>query len=387
MLGDAISHSVLPGLAGAFLLTGTRDPWAMLLGAVLVGLITAFLSSWLTRFGRVPEDAALGVVFTSMFAIGVLLISRAAGRVDLDPGCVLYGMLEGVAFDRVSVAGASLPRAFVVMVVALLVNTGLVVALFKEFKLASFDSALAGSMGFSAALLHLLLMAMSAGTSVAAFEAVGSIMVVALLVVPGATTLLLTTSLSRMIPIACCVGAAAGVLGTIAAVALDTSVPGAICVVLGLEFAAAMILSPSTGLVSRAWNRASLRLRIRREDILGALARRAEGGQSRSLGGLTGGAWGVLARRQLLARGLIVAEASGEGGIALSERGATEGRRILAAHRLWESYLARNLGLPVDHLHDPAERWEHFVTHDLERQLREGAGDSDPQGKPIPPSE
>ena len=100
-LGDAMAHAVLPGIAGAFLLTGTREVIPMLIGATVIGVATAFISSALGRWGRVDRDAALGVTFTSLFALGVVMMSLAARQVDLDPGCVLYGLLEFVPFDTV----------------------------------------------------------------------------------------------------------------------------------------------------------------------------------------------------------------------------------------------------------------------------------------------
>ncbi|HEX2838281.1 MAG TPA: metal ABC transporter permease [Phycisphaerales bacterium] len=382
MLGDAISHAVLPGLAGAFLLTGTRDPLVMLLGAGAVGLLTTVLTAAIQRFGKVHEDAAMGVVFSSMFALGVLLISRAADKVDLDPSCVLYGMIETVSIDRVGLLGVELPRAFVVLGVAFGVNVVLVTVFFKELRLVCFDSALATSMGFAAGAVHYGLMALVAGTSVAAFEAVGSILVVAMLVGPGATAFLLTQRLGRMLWIAVAVGVACAAVGTVAAVWLDTSYAGAISVALGGAFALALVFSPREGLVVQQVRRLRLALKVRREDILGTLVRMAESGERERehagrLAVLNRGL-GRVAAWQLVRRGLVA-------GGALTGAGEAEGRRVLAAHRLWETFLATEVGLPVDHVHDPSERFEHFVSGEMERELRVlHAAGVDPQGRPIP---
>jgi manganese/zinc/iron transport system permease protein len=382
MLGDAISHAILPGLAGAFLLTGTRDPLAMLAGATIVGLATAGASAALHRWAKVPEDAAMGVVFSSMFALGVLLINFAADRVDLDPGCVLYGLLEGVAFDTVRVLGVELPRAFVVLSVALVVNLLLLIAFAKEVKLVCFDAALASSMGISAGLVHYALMALVAGTSVAAFEAVGSILVIAMLVVPGATALLLSQRLERVLFLSVLIAVACAALGTLLGILVNTSVPGAICVVLGIVFAVAVIAGPR-GVIAQQFRRASLALRIRREDLLGELIRAQERGSTDRMAELRRGPRGFWAMRQLITRGLVTSQ--GETSPSLTPRGVEEATRILAAHRLWESYLASRVGLPVDHVHDPSERIEHFITPELEQSLREQMKQStDPQGKVIP---
>jgi manganese/zinc/iron transport system permease protein len=381
MLGDAIAHAILPGLACAFLITGTRNPLAMLAGAALVGLLTTVLTAAIQRTGKVHADTAMGVVFSSLFALGVLLISSAADKVDLDPSCVLYGMIEAVSIDRVDLLGVRVPRAFVVLSVALIVNAGVVAVFFKELKVVCFDSALATSMGIAAGAIHYGLMALVAATSVAAFEAVGSILVVAMLVGPGATAFLLTQRLARMLWIAPAVGVLCAAGGTVAAVWLDTSYAGAISVMLGVAFSLALLFSPREGLVVRWARRLTLALKVRREDILGALIRARESGERASdmqqrLAELRRGLGGV-ALWQLRRRGMLVCG-------VLTSHGEAEARRVLAAHRLWESFLANEVGLPLDHVHDPSERFEHFVSREMERELRARQGTVDPHGRPIP---
>jgi manganese/zinc/iron transport system permease protein len=310
LLGDAITHAILPGLAGAFLLSGTRDTWAMLAGAMIVGLFTAAGTSWLTRVGKIPSDAAMGVVFTSLFAAGVLLISQAADKVDLDPGCVLYGLLEFVDADRVRRLGLEMPRAFATLAIALIVNLALLTLFWKEIKLVCFDSALATSMGFSAAIVHYSAIAAIAGTSVASFEAVGSILVVAMLVGPPATASLLTQRFGRMVFLSALVGIVSAALGTILAVHLDLSIAGTISVVVGIIFAATLIVSPSQGLIAAWYRRFSLSLRVRREDILVTLYRLAQDPSTQRASAadvdrLRAGVLGKIAQANLLARKTI----------------------------------------------------------------------------------
>jgi manganese/zinc/iron transport system permease protein len=329
LLGDAITHAILPGLAGAFLLTGTREPWAMLLGALAVGLVTASATSWLSRVGRVPSDAALGVVFPTLFAAGVLLISLAADKIDLDPGCVLYGMIEFVDADRIAVLGVSLPRAFVTLSVAMLLCVGLLGLFWKEVRLVAFDAGLATSMGFSAAAVHYCAVAVIAGASVASFEAVGSILVVAMLVGPAATASVLTQRYERMFAVAAAVGVLAAALGTVLAVWWNVSVAGCIALMTGVLFALAVVVSPSQGLVASAWRRAALALRVRREDLLGTLYREHEAGaaatkprrESRSR-------WDAIARWQLRTRGMIEASTGRD---ALTKEGLVEAQRLIGA--------------------------------------------------------
>jgi manganese/zinc/iron transport system permease protein len=228
MLGDTISHAVLPGIAGAFLLTGTRDVLPMLLGATVVGVATALLSSGLDRWARVDRDAAMGITFTTFFAMGVVMISLAARQVDLDPGCVLYGLLEFVPFDTITLAGMQVPRAAAWLGTALVVDALLVVAFLKELRACSFDPAHAASLGLRVGLVHMGVMAAVAANTVVAFEAVGSILVVAMLVAPGATARLWTDRLTPMLWLACAIAASTAVVGYLAALELNTSAAGMI---------------------------------------------------------------------------------------------------------------------------------------------------------------
>ena len=173
----------------------------------------------------------MGIVFTTLFAMGLLLIVQAADRVDLDPGCVLYGAIELTPLDvlfewRIGELSIGVPRAALVLAVVLLLNLGFVLLLFKELRLSSFDPQLATTLGFSARTMHYLLMTMVAITTVASFESVGSIIVIAMLVVPPATAHLLTDRLGVMIGLSMVIAAGTAVLGHVAALTLPDSTFG-----------------------------------------------------------------------------------------------------------------------------------------------------------------
>lgn len=260
MMGDAISHAVLPGIAAGFLLTGSRASLPMFVAAALTGVLTAVFTQWVSRFGRVDRGAAMGIVFTTLFAIGLIMIVQAADHVDLDPGCVLYGAMELTPLDTRTVAGLAIPRAAITIGAVLLINLAVLAALFKEFRLSSFDAGLSDTLGFSSQFLHYLLMTMVAVTTVAAFEAVGSIIVIAMLIVPPATALLLTRRLVPMLGIASLVGAASAFLGHLSANTVprwfgfeSTSTSGMMATCAGLLFLAAWLFSPAEGLVVRFW--------------------------------------------------------------------------------------------------------------------------------------
>jgi manganese/zinc/iron transport system permease protein len=250
LLADAISHAILPGLAVAFLWTGSRQSFPMFVGAALVGVLCAVMTQWIRDSGKVDEGASMGVVFTTLFALGLVLIVRAADRVDLDPGCVLYGAIELTPLDRVSLGSFEVPRVVITLSIVLVVNLFFVVGCFKELSLTSFDPGLAETLGFRATWLHQLLMILVAVTAVACFESVGNILVVAMFVVPPATARLLTDSLAAMVLLSAALGATAAILGHWAAITVpgwfgfaSTTTAGMIAVVSGLGFVFAWLIA------------------------------------------------------------------------------------------------------------------------------------------------
>jgi manganese/zinc/iron transport system permease protein len=262
MMGDAISHAVLPGLAIAFYVTGTRASVPMFLGAAIAGLLTALFTQWIMRFGNVDRGAAMGIVFTTLFAAGLILIRRFADQVDLDPGCVLYGAIELAPLDSVSIAGVAVPRAALVNGGVLLVNLLVLTLFYKEFKLSAFDPDLADTLGFPSQFLHYLLMTLVAVTTVAAFESVGSIIVIAMLIVPPATALLLTHRLLPMLLLSAAAAVLAAVTGHFGALVVpgwfgfeSTTSSGMIALASGLLFLLAWLFSPDQGIVTRRFRR------------------------------------------------------------------------------------------------------------------------------------
>lgn len=389
LLGDAISHAVLPGLVVAFVFSGSLNLWAMFLGALVVGLLTGALTQSLHRQADVPEDVSMGVVFTSLFALGVVLIKRYAHRVDLDPDCVLYGLLEYTAFNLVQFGPYEIPEALPRMGLVLLVNLAFIVLFWKELLVSSFDPASAVAMGIRANLMHYVLLALVALTTVASFEQVGSILVIAMLIVPGATAHLLTDRLGRMLVFSVLIAAASAVLGHLLSVWLNTNTAGTMAVVVGALYLAAAMFSPRYGVVSVLAKNMADALRVVREDLLALLYRWEEIGDSRPLGAREaiqslGGGWlAACARYALLWRGEVRRDGSA---LALTEQGRQRARALVRSHRLWESFLSAKLGLPADHVHEPAMRMEHYIAPELEAKLAAELDDlpRDPHGRPIP---
>lgn len=249
MVGDAISHAVLPGIVIAFMFTGSRDTVPMLIGAGLLGVLTTFLIEFFHRFARVQADAAIGVTFTWLFAIGIILISVFAGQVDLDQDCVLYGEIAYVPLDLIiTEGGLSLgPRTVWMLAVVTLLIGAFVVLGYKELFLTTFDPAFAAAIGISTTLWYYLLMGAISLTTVASFESVGAILVVAFLVAPPATAYLLTDDFKTMLGLSVLLGIIASFAGYYLAVWLDGSIAGAIATVTGIEFLLAFLFSPTHG--------------------------------------------------------------------------------------------------------------------------------------------
>lgn len=256
MMSDAVSHAILPGLVVGYFLANGPNLLAGFAGATAAALVTVSAVEALTRSRRVGNDAAIGIVFPAMFALGTVLVTRFFSDVHLDADAILYGNIEFAGQDVLVVNGHNLgPQSVWVMATLLLLNILLVTGLYKELKLATFDAGLAASLGFAPFALHYVLMAAVSLTAVGAFSAVGAILAVALLIVPAATARLLTDRLPVMLLLAVGAGALAAALGFLLAVRLDTSIAGAMAVLAGILFALASLLSPTQGLLPRALRR------------------------------------------------------------------------------------------------------------------------------------
>ena len=475
LLGDALSHAVLPGIAIAFLLSGSRDVLPMFVGAAACGVVATLLIETFHRRWRVQEDTSIGIAFTALFALGVVLITAFAGQVDLDQECVLYGEIAYTPWDRlfwndrdlgprpvwilgvvfaldllivvvfykelliasfdpemavsvgISAALFALgvvlitafagqvdldqecvlygeiaytpwdrlfwndrdlgPRPVWILGVVFALDLLIVVVFYKELLIASFDPEMAVSVGISAALMHYVLMGAVSVTTVAAFESVGAILVVALLIVPGASAYLWSDRLKVILLLSALMGVGSAVAGYFLAGAWNSSIAGAMVVAMGAIFAVSLLFAPRYGLLGRFVRRARLSIRVARDHILLKLLRERESRAVAALG------WGELvdattprlsgiALRSLMWQGLIVRE---NGRFALAEQGIARATELLRNHRLWEAYLNR-MGLPPDHVHDPADALEHITDDHLQREIRAALPDVaiDPQGKRIP---
>ena len=256
LMSDAISHAILPGIVLAFFLTGHLSSPLLILAAAGTGMLTVLFVELLQRTKLVKEDAAIGLVFPALFSIGVILISRFAGNVHLDMDAVLLGELALAPFNRFEAFGHDLgPISLYVMGSILLLNCLFIFLFYKELKLATFDASLAATLGFAPTLIHYGLMTLVSMTTVGAFDAVGSILVVALIAGPPATAYLMTDSLTRMLILSAIIGGVNAVSGYWFALLFEVSIAGAIATVTLLVFGLILLLVPNRGLIAIARRR------------------------------------------------------------------------------------------------------------------------------------
>ncbi len=273
MMADAISHAILPGLVAGYVLAKGPNILAGFVGAAAAGLLTVVLVEALTKSRRVKQDAAIGLVFPALFALGVLIISKFFANVHIDTDAVLYGEIAFAPFDTWVVNGRDLgPQSLWVLGGLSLFNAGFLALFYKELKLSTFDAGLAASLGFLPAVLHYLLMGVVAVTTVGAFSAVGAILSVALIIVPPVTSSLLTKRLPIQIGLSMAIGGGCALLGYGAAAYWNVSISGMIATVLGVVFLAALLGAPGQGLIAQALRRRSQRTQFATEVLIVHLA-------------------------------------------------------------------------------------------------------------------
>jgi manganese/zinc/iron transport system permease protein len=251
LISDAISHSILPGIVVGFFITQDLNSPILILFAAITGVITVVLVEAIQKTGLVKEDTAIGLVFPALFSIGVILIAKNANDVHLDVDAVLLGELAFAPFNRMELFGADVgPKALWVMGTVLLITVVLVILFFKELKVSTFDPGLSSALGISPIVMHYGLMSISSVTVVGAFDAVGAILVVALMIAPAATSYLLTSDLKKMLFLSVIFGVFSAISGYWLANILDASISGSMTTMLGIVFLFVYLFAPRKGLIS-----------------------------------------------------------------------------------------------------------------------------------------
>ncbi len=385
LMGDALSHAVLPGVALGFLWNATKDPVAIFVGATVAGLLGAGTVQLLRSTTRHKEDAALGFVLASFFGVGICLLTMIQNM----PGGAKSG-LDQFMFGQAAALGA---EDVLLLGVVTTISVVLLGVFFKEFRATSFDPGFVRSLGLPVQLFHYLLMLLLAFAIVASLQAVGVVLVSAMLVIPPATAYLLTDRLGRMLVLAALLGLAAGAGGTVFSF-LGRSLPTGPFMVLsaGGLFLGALLFGPRHGILARWWRQRSRSARIGRENTLKAIYHVLEDEDFRRE--VVGVAELAARRRQTLEEAAqqlgavrregLVSRSGDE--VMLTPAGWQRACEIVRNHRLWELYLTNAAHIAADHVHDDAENIEHVLGGEtvarLERLLNYAT--RDPHGKLIP---
>ncbi|MCC6726584.1 MAG: metal ABC transporter permease [Saprospiraceae bacterium] len=376
LIGDALSHAILPGVVVAFIVGQGVSTLGFFAGATLAGLFTAIVITWIQRNVKTKNDAAIGIVFTAMFSLGVIgisYISRQPG-VHLDLKDFLFGNVLGVTNEDLWLTlGVT---AYVLVSVAVF---------YRQLFLTTFQPIIAQTMGVSVSTIHYFLMLLLSFAVVAALNTVGVILVVAMLITPAATALLLTNRLHYALIIAALFGLISAAVGLFLAIVFETTPGPAMAVTATFFYLLAAFFSPQKGLAFRFFQKRKLQRRIQLEDVLKAAFGQQQQGPLTEEGllknlGLTKG--NLQAQLQILrSKNLLEKDR-----LALTEAGREEGRRLVRAHRLWETYLANEMGLTAEQIHEDADKYEHLLTDEILDEVDRTLGypTTDPHGSPIP---
>jgi manganese/zinc/iron transport system permease protein len=381
LMGDALSHATLPGIAAVFLLAGDKHLGPMILGAAASGVLGVLAVIGLRRVPRIREDAAIGIVLSVFFGAGMVLFSLIQQmKTGNEAGLTsfIYGKAAAmVARDAWLITGTA---------IAVIAASAL---LFKEFAIVCFDQEFAATQSRPVAVVDLLMMALVVVTTVVGQQAVGLILIIAMLIIPASAARFWTDRLAAMMLIAGLLGAVSGWLGATASALLPRLPTGAIIVLCaGGLFFISMLAEPRRGLVAQGLRRRRVRAGVGRQHLLRALAeheeRHGEGAVVPWPDLLRARGWSATALRRLVRRARA-AEAVIEypgGALQLSAAGRGEAHRVLRNHRLWEMYLIRYADMAPAHVDRDADEVEHVLSDAIVRELERAVDEA----VPVPPS-
>ena len=268
MLSDAISHSILFGIVIVFLATGDADDPLLLVGAAAAGVLTVFLVQMLTNSKLVKQDAAIGLVFPMLFAAGLLLLTLYADRVHLDTHSVLLGEIAFSWLETINIGAVEIPRLLLTMLVVAVVILLCVTAFYKELMLSVFDEFLAASFGFRPQLLLYGLFSLASIVAVAAFDAVGTLLLIAFMTVPATAARVLVDSVWLMVFIAALISVVSAIAGYWGAVVLDVSIGGMMALVSGALLAVVYVAAPRYGIIAQRRSRRRQWMALLRQHLL-----------------------------------------------------------------------------------------------------------------------
>lgn len=375
LIGDALAHAILPGVVVAFLIVG-HSTLGFFVGSVVAGLIAAVGITWVQQNVKTKNDAAIGIVFTAMFALGVIGISKISRRpgVHLDLVDFLFGNVLGVSNEDLYLTLGVMIYVFLSVII-----------FYRQLFVATFQPVIAETMGISVKTIHYFLMLLLSFAVVASLRTVGLILVVAMLITPAATALLLSNRLHKVVILSGIIGFLSAVLGLVIAIAQDLAPGPTMAVVATIIYLIAAFFSPQKGLVFKFFQKRALRRRIQLEDILKQSFRLQQKSELnlKNLLSRLGFKKAILNTHLGTLRGQSLVE---KNSLKLTKKGQEEARRLVRAHRLWETYLVNKVGLTAEQIHEDAEKYEHLLTDEIldEVDATLGYPTLDPHGSPIP---
>ncbi len=377
LIGDALSHAILPGVVVAFMVAG-HSVAAFFFGSVVAGLIAALLITWIQRNVKTKDDAAIGIVFSAMFALGIIGISVVTRKegVHLDMKDFLFGNILGITSADLWLT--SLITAFTI---------ACVVGFYRYFFISTFQPVIAQTLGVPISLIHYFLMLLLSFAVVASLQSVGVILVVAMLIIPASTAHLLTNRLKVMLIIAAFIGLFSAVIGLVLAIYFETTPGPAMTLVAASGYVITVFLSPKKGLLWSWVRKGRNRKAIIEEDVLKKAVKMHESGVLTRTSlqknmPYTDFRFSV-AIRALISKGQIKVKGDA---LDITEKGIQRAYKTIRAHRLWETFLNKNTRLDEFQIHDEAERLEHHLPEkflsDIEQEM--GYPQIDPHGSAIP---
>ena len=375
LMGDALSHAILPGVFIPFMIVGYSKV-GFFVGTLLAAIISAVAITWIQNNVKTKNDAAIGIVFTLMFSFGVTGISYLNNKqgVHLDLKDFLFGTTLGVSNEDIVITS-------IVTIYAI----ASIIIFYRYFFISTFQATIAATMGISVQFVHYFLMLLVSLAIVASLQTVGIILVVAMLVTPASTALLLSNNLKKVLFISGLIGMLAAVLGLLSAILLNTPPGPAMCIVATLFYIFAVVFSPQKGIVFRHLNKIKQKQLILNEDIIKIIYKNKNPLNIKELSQRLDCSQRSLTNRlnEINLSGAVVKTPEG---YITTARGNDLGEKLVRAHRLWEKYLVDEMGVPDSEIHADAENLEHLLDHEMINKLDERLGfpDKDPHGSPIP---
>lgn len=377
LIGDALSHAILPGIFVAFIFIG-YSTIGFFVGSVIAGIITAILITLIQQHVKTKNDAAIGIVFTFMFSIGVIGISWLNNQqgAHLDLKDFLFGNVLGISNEDIIITG--------LVTIYTIIS---VIIFYRYLFITTFQPTIAQTMGVSVTMMHYFLMLLLSFAVVAALRAVGVILVVAMLITPASTALLLSDKLKTVVILSAIIGMISAILGMIFSIVLSTPPGPAMVVVCTLIYLIAAVFAPEKGILTRYVRNRNQSLKIEKEDILRYTIKYATNGNgvavedARNYLSIPKARFTKLVN-DLKREGLLMKDAA----LKLTARGEDSANSLVRAHRLWETYQVTNMGMKEGQIHDEADRLEHILSEKLLDEVDEKLGfpKTDPHGSPIP---